>query len=432
MKKPINLVKDLFDFLNDNISYAVLRNFDGLPHNNPSRDIDIIVAEKEFNSIIRSFVDVATNSGYKIFSYYKSEKVCTLVFGFVDKSDSDFVQFDFFFNTSIFGVLLCDASELLKNKEFNGEIYHVSKEFEFLDKYLQLKLLGKNYPDKYKSIKEEVTASLYLDKLLHLSSVEDVDKLSLNKFRLLSLLGSFKNHGVKQVSLPFRFIYHHIKNVVSYNGFSLSFTGPDGAGKTSVIELLKVRMSQVYSDISYYHYRPDILPNIGAAAKKAKVIKSVDTDYSNPHRGSKTGTLNSAIRYLYYSADYVLGYFLKVRRKLSRRNVVIFDRYHTDILTDSRRSRIYINFKWLTKFYNLCIPKMDYPFFLTAPSEVIHERKQELTKESIESINDKIDYLKDNIHSHVIINDISPDDAVYKILSIIGESQHIKHDRKIK
>ena len=46
---------------------------------------------------------------------------------------------------------------------------------------------------------------------------------------------------------------------------------------------------------------------------------------------------------MYYSIDYVFGYILKIRPILNRRNIVIFDRYYTDVIADSRRSRIFLN-----------------------------------------------------------------------------------------
>ena len=48
MKKSSILTKAIFDFLNDNSNYAVLRNYNGLPLKNTSRDIDILLERKEF------------------------------------------------------------------------------------------------------------------------------------------------------------------------------------------------------------------------------------------------------------------------------------------------------------------------------------------------------------------------------------------------
>ena len=37
------IIATIFSFLNENVEYAVLRNYDGLPTKNKSRDIDIVI-----------------------------------------------------------------------------------------------------------------------------------------------------------------------------------------------------------------------------------------------------------------------------------------------------------------------------------------------------------------------------------------------------
>ena len=43
----VEFLKKLFDYLNQQIPYALLRNFEGLPEQNDSRDIDIAIAHKD-------------------------------------------------------------------------------------------------------------------------------------------------------------------------------------------------------------------------------------------------------------------------------------------------------------------------------------------------------------------------------------------------
>ena len=44
-------IKEIIGFLNENADYAVLRNFEGLPDRNDSRDIDIIITRKSYKKI---------------------------------------------------------------------------------------------------------------------------------------------------------------------------------------------------------------------------------------------------------------------------------------------------------------------------------------------------------------------------------------------
>lgn len=102
----------------------------------------------------------------------------------------------------------------------------------------------------------------------------------------------------------------------------------------------------------------------------------MDRDYSKPHRGEKTGILSSFVRLLYYSLDYIVGYWIKVKSVTRITRIVIFDRYYTDIICDSHRSRIYLNYRILYWFGKLFIPSLDYNILLTASTDTILVRKR--------------------------------------------------------
>ena len=178
----------------------------------------------------------------------------------------------------------------------------------------------------------------------------------------------------------------------------------------------------MYSSINSYHFRPNLLPNLGEAAYKTKLKAEIDKDYSNPHRGKKTNVISSVLRLCYYSLDYIIGYYWAIRPKLIKRCLVIFDRYYTDIIVDSRRSRIYLNHKLLYAFGKFFIPKLDYNILLTADENLILLRKQELTKKSIVRINKSLDFLSDKKGYYLIKNNKSPEIAKSKILKIIFHS----------
>ena len=49
------IIATIFSFLNENVEYAVLRNYDGLPIKNQSRDIDILIDRNSFSKIKKDF-----------------------------------------------------------------------------------------------------------------------------------------------------------------------------------------------------------------------------------------------------------------------------------------------------------------------------------------------------------------------------------------
>ena len=167
-------------------------------------------------------------------------------------------------------------------------------------------------------------------------------------------------------------------------------------------------------------------------AHSAGLKKEVDRDYSRPHRGGETGAFSSFVRLLYYSLDYIVGYFVKVKTVTRITRVVIFDRYYTDIICDSRRSRIYLNYKFLYRFGKLFIPSLDYNILLTAETDTILSRKKELDEEGIRTINEKIDYLANKKGYKKILNEQTPEIAVSGILNYIFDNQHRKNLRRLK
>ena len=127
----------------------------------------------------------------------------------------------------------------------------------------------------------------------------------------------------------------------------------------------------------------------------------------------------------------MLGYFLRVKTVTRITRLVIFDRYYTDIICDSRRSRIYLPIGLLYWWGRLLIPSLDYNILLTADSDTILRRKRELDREGIDTINRKIDYLASKPGYYKILNTGTPGQAVAKILTTIFDAQHRKNLKRL-
>lgn len=433
------IVAEVFSFLNENADYAVLRNYEGLPYENKSRDIDIAIEKKDWIRIRKQLVDLIQQCGWKIVTYLQSDRLQTLVCGIVREDNTvDLVQFDFFYHTSVFGLVLVENKDFLKHRVFNGEIYHVDKSYEFLDKYMYDRAVGAPYPDKYKHTREcaenEFVVKEHVQQVFGFDDLANCDKASKKANLAAVLKWNFKRFGLGAISNMLCFEYHHIKNYLCSNtGFSIGFTGPDGSGKTTVIDLLIDSLGDVFRKAhKYYHFRPSLFGNLGEVAHSAGLKKEVDRNYSDPHRGGKTGILSSLLRLFYYSMDYVVGFCTKVKSETRITRLVIFDRYYTDIICDSRRTRIYLNPKLLYWFGRLFIPSLDYNILLTASTETILNRKQELDKEGIETINSKIEYLSTKKGYKRILNEGTPQQTACQILDYIFNEQHRKNLKRIK
>lgn len=97
MMDRVEFLKKLFDYLNQQIPYALLRNFEGLPEQNDSRDIDIAIAHKDYIRHRGELVRLVEEAGWKIVTYLNSDRLVTWVCGAIsNRGTIDLVQLDFF------------------------------------------------------------------------------------------------------------------------------------------------------------------------------------------------------------------------------------------------------------------------------------------------------------------------------------------------
>ncbi len=438
MKK--DFLKDFFLILNEKYQYAVLRNFDNLPNDINSHDIDILIKETELDFIKKDIFLLIKQYDYKILFINKTEKMATMVISKVVNNQLEYLFLDFFLKLSLFGIYLQDSSNVLANREFNGKVYHVKLLDEFIEKYLYNTLLGQHYPEKYNNIKEKVLIENTNEALKTMQDIFGIDRVTEEifnkplgrKYLLYAFYLNLKVNFRKQIILLFGFIFHYFKTIFYPKGFSLTLTGPDGSGKTTILETIQKELHNVYGRTELHHFRPTVIPRLAELFKKSGLKKEVDVNYDQPHRGGKTSKTSSWFRLIYYISDYIIGYYKIVKPVLFRRGVIIFDRYYTDIISDGKRSRIYLNYKIVFMLRKL-VPKMDYNFIIFVEPDRILQRKQELTREQIDEIYEKLNYICEHDKNYTPINnDEQPQLAVNAILDHILEQQDKKYQKFFK
>ena len=431
------LTREIFGYLNRTVPYAVLRNYAGLPLDNPSRDIDIVIRKNDFRKIQNELARMIEASGWQIVTYLRSDRLITYVCGRIDGNGVELVQWDFFFHTSVFGIRLMSAGEFLENRAFNGEVYHVSPGAEFLDKFLYVRAVGQPYPEKYGVLRQaaadDPSVALKLLSLFGCGSIAEAERTAGRKLLCRALWANLKIRPLRQIGGIVSFVWSYAGNYIrSRTGFSLGFTGPDGVGKTTVIQSLHEKVSPVFGEAAvFFHFRPTLLPNLGEAAHAVGVKKEVDRRYEKPHRGGRKGALGSFARLCYYTLDYILGFWAKVKPRKRITRMVVFDRYYTDIIADSHRSCIFLPVKFLYYWGKVFVPSLDYNILLMADTDRILERKQELDRPGIEEINAKLDYLSAKKGYYLLQNNETPDEAAVEIIQVVFKGQHQKNRKRI-
>jgi thymidylate kinase len=168
------------------------------------------------------------------------------------------------------------------------------------------------------------------------------------------------------------------KRVLQPTGLMVVFLGPDGSGKSSVIDQVEQDLAPAFWRTAQYRLRPS-------------QGKSGGNPVTDPHARPLRGTASSLAKLAFWFADYTLGYTGRTLPQLVRSTFVLFDRYYQDLFVDPARYR-YGGPMSLAHMVGRLVPRPHLFIVLDAPPEVLYARKQEVPIEEI--IRQREGYLK--------------------------------------
>ncbi|MGV3637097.1 MAG: hypothetical protein ACO1NQ_05565 [Flavobacteriales bacterium] len=179
-----------------------------------------------------------------------------------------------------------------------------------------------------------------------------------------------------------------VRELVSGRGFVVTFSGVDGAGKSTVVGHVKDELERTFRrKVVLMRHRPGSLPMLNAwrvGRDKAEHIAST----ARPRQGRNTSVFGSSLRFAYYYIDYLIGQWYVHFRHVMRGRIVLYDRYYFDFMADPRRSNLELDPRPLRLLYRF-IHKPRLNFFLYADSATILQRKRELEREEVELLTDR-------------------------------------------
>ena len=211
----------------------------------------------------------------------------------------------------------------------------------------------------------------------------------------------------------------------------LVFVGPDGSGKTTIIENLRLKLSPKY-EVKINHIRFNIIPRAGHL--KAFLLGLLRFKFSSFKMNSASKLGVSEGRYVYgpkfpfwkimpllcYEIfDFILAYFYLF--KCNNTRIILFDRYFYDYYTEKDWSNTP---SWLMNFLCFFAPEPDWVFFMENTPEEINKRKNELSIDDIAFVNSRTTQLLGNKSNFVSIDtNQSPDEIAKFILTILSEQK---------
>jgi thymidylate kinase len=151
----------------------------------------------------------------------------------------------------------------------------------------------------------------------------------------------------------------------------IAFLGCDGSGKTSVIDGVAAEMAKRCVSVTRGHWRP---APMDAGRSQAS---SADDPHGKPARGFIASIMKLGWLWIAWWSGW-----LRECKHSAKHGLLIFDRYHADLLVDPRRYR-YGGPMILARMVTSLMPQPDMAFFLDAEPQVLRARKQEVSLGSL-------------------------------------------------
>lgn len=440
-ERHAKILHEYLVLLNDEkVPYFILRNYEGLPENNTSKDIDLIIEPGKYKKASALLLRVFQNN--QVPNYYVSKFERAHCWIGID------LEFDFYIHIDLIEGYLNKGFEVFDFKTLYANTIQYKEYTVLNDVYnavmlLLYKVIGcKELKEKYRKEISRINQGNRIEIQKVLTSIFDkalvaqlCERLAKNDYEWIIRSARRLSWKSKKKAIIKRPLYT-LKNITAFiiekvdrilicrpkYRKMIAVEAPDGAGKTTFIDLLAVKLAECFvaepTKVHVYHFRPTLFPNLGEIGEKVGVMEQ-DKDFTNPHRGKKTGFISSIFRMMYYTMDYIMGGFLCIRKDAQFDKFMIFDRYIYDFVVDPKRSKINLPLG-VRMFFCKIVPQPQLTFVLNADAAVIYNRKQELTLEEIKRQLKEFDNLRDVARGFNRLDaNQSPDEIVKVALEII-------------
>ncbi len=369
-------------FVDQNIQYLVLSNvkdsivgdIDFLIKNNFRSIRQVFLTELKKNGIfvILEKKGLAGNITLSLFSSNYNETLRIDIYNsIVLTSNKTFPKIFFLKNIDFFDSSLTDENGFSTPSHYNSFIYTLFRKLLKNDISSKINLIT-----LYNSINSKSQINHK-----YLKWFEDFNDSA--RIELINYLESKSmSKNLNFIHLMFNKLHNMIFNKLSAP--HIAFIGPDGCGKSTLIDNIQSDLNYLYGNFNYIHLRPTIIP--ATRNIKKAILKDKIQEIPNPHAYKPYNNLLSFIKFIFIFFDYLFGYIF-IKAKTLKGLPVISDRYFYDIMVDPKRFRFKKIFYYQFFLIRIFLPRPDITFLLFAPSKIIYERKKDLIPKEIDRQN---------------------------------------------
>ena len=407
--------------------YALLKfihkSIDEIPENS---DVDLLISQVDLVQILRI---VEKGNNIERIQFHKKSFVTYTCLLF---DDGSYLEIDFLHRFDRKGIIYLDAGMVLDDIHVLKSGLKVASHAYSFEYILLFYLLNDAVvPQKYRDYFSSFSTEERLGIFIHMTSSYGVNINVLEDLYSLHSRHAKKvrvrienlpvNKGIRFALYKIRYLVDLLKDTISHRGIMITFSGVDGAGKSTIIdEVNEMLKSKFRQRTVILRHRPSLLP-ILSSMRYGKVNAEKNTRNRLPRQGTNTSALSSFFRFMYYYTDYILGQFYIYFKYTLRGYTVLYDRYYFDFIIDSKRSNIVLSKKFMKWGYHF-IFKPELNVFLYADPKVIRTRKKELDTKAISELTS--DYRKlftelsngGKQKNYLMVNNVSKEETFHRVM----------------
>lgn len=396
---PADFLSELFHlWYRNGVKYAVLRDYELLPEKLIGGDLDIVIPSEQTSLAIRILYENVQKHMLRLLTKVDYGHAFLHMFYGFQNNEVKHIRIDINNDQEWYGLLLLSAKEIISRRRLHNGVWVADfADDAFLCWIGPLIASGKVKRQRLQKIvssiqEDRATFERVLCKSLGLrfgkrvidllkNNIIETEKL-LFLIRLNILFQNIVHSPCRTVIRFLHFVYDALYRKVFPPGLFVCIVGPDGSGKSSIIDNIKKPLFETFTSklSTLKHLRPGLLPSLANLFRKHS--ETAKPPVFNPHASKPSGYIFSILRLIYYSIDYVWGYWIEVKPRLIRNSIVIFDRYYYDFVVDPTRCRVKLP-KQILKTMLFFIPTPDLTIYLDNEPEELYRRKQELPVEEL-------------------------------------------------